>query len=562
MNFLIGAVKGCNVDRLEVWAKSAYACFPNVKKIVICMDAEVPQSFKKLESLNFEIAHAPSPPQKNVDIMKYERHNAIREYLLKNNNPEDVVLTTDTFDVCFQSDPFDWYEKNRKNDLLLGSEGITIENEHWNRRVITKAFGDHINEVLKNDVFCAGVIMGKVSVVTDLMLSVYNFTKYIKNEDSEGVDQGALNVLLGTQYLKNKLQVTTTSENFVVHCAVSGPTELFISWGFKNNYKYDLPKFNDVDVINKDDMPYCIVHQYNRVKEWDKFINNKYRQMPWGNTNTNQVLEPIDTPTTVVANDTATVVCTRVNSSYAGDWNKTLKFTDHDYLLCDVGSGKTPIYNTFNRFIADNVINYTEAHMRKTLKFDKDVSTKHWWNLNGGRNIIWFYPHFRMLYFYLTNPTYKYYWFFDEDVTFPNQSVSEFVSAHSHLHHDCMITYLFSANVTGDVLNMATGMGSFHASDCNWLNHYPGDGDIQNPNITKTYGSYFPLVRLSNKAMQVLLSEHNAGYHGYSEGYVPTVLGHKGLSLYSIYNENSEVKADKNLTVFHRRYLELLWKNV
>lgn len=561
MNILIGAIKHCNVDRLEVWAKSAYAHFPNVKKVVLCLDEVVPTSIKRLENLNFEIVHAPSPPEKNIDVMKYERHNAIRDYLLKNNKPNDVVLTTDTFDVCFQSNPFDWYDKNRTNDLLLGSEGITIENEHWNRRVITKSFGAHINEIVKNDVFCAGIMMGTVSVICDLMLMIYNFTKFIKNEDSEGVDQGALNVILGTHYFKEKLQVTTTSESFVVHCAVSGPTELFIPWGFKNNYKYDLPSFDGKNVVNKDGVPYCIVHQYNRVKEWDKFFNESYKLVKWGNTDIEKQ-EPIIPTQSEVVNDTAIVVCSRVNSSYSGDWNRTLEFTNHDYLLCDVGSGKIPEYNTFNRFVGDNVINYSEKHLRKELNVEGEVSTKHWWNLNGGRNIIWFYPHFRMLYFYLTNPNYKYYWFFDEDVTFPQQPVSEFVAAHSHLHHDCMITYLFTADATGDVLNMAKGMGSYHSHDCNWLTHYPGDGDVQNPNIKKTYGSYFPLVRLSNKAMSALLEEHNNGYHGYSEGYVPTTLAHKGLSLYSIYNENSEVKADKNLIVHHRRYLELIWKHV
>ena len=556
MNLLIGAVKHCGADRLEVWARSAEACFPSVKKVLLCLDEEVPSSLRNLVPLGFEVIHQPSPPQTNIDIMKYERHNAIREYLL-GRSPQDVVLTTDTFDVCFQSDPFAWYEQHRNNDLLLGSEGITIEQEHWNRRVITKGFPLHIGEVLKNDVFCAGVIMGSAEVVADLMLMVYNFTKNVKSEDSEGIDQGALNVILASHHFRNKLQVTTTSENFVVHCAVSGPTELFIPWGFKNAYKYDLPKFDGHAVVNHRNEPYCIVHQYNRVKEWDSFFNTKYRRPDWG-----KILPAIKPQPSSTTDDTAIVVCTRANSSYADDWNRTLRFTDHDYLLCDVGNGKVPEYKTFDRFVADNVINYTEQYMREALNFHSEISTKHWWNQGGGRNAIWFYPHFRMLYFYLTHPNYNYYWFFDEDVTFPQHNLDEFVAAHAHLTHDCMITYLFSTKGSADVLSMTPGMGSYHAADCNWLSHYPGDGDKQNPHITTTYGSYFPLVRLSNKAMRGLWEEHGKGHHGYSEGYVPTTLAHLGQTLYSIYDKNSEVKADKRLVVHHRRYLELLWKHV
>lgn len=285
MNILIGAVKHCNLDRLEVWAKSAYECFPEVKKIILCMDDEIPSNIKKLESLNFEIVHTPSPAQKNIDVMKYERHHAIAKYI-SNYGPTDIILATDTFDVFFQSNPFEWYESNRTNELLIGSEGITIENEHWNRGVISKAFPLDVNGVLKNDVFCAGVIMGTAAVVSDLMSIVYNYTKYIKTEDSEGVDQAALNVLLASNYFKSKLQKTTTTENFVVHCAVSGPTELFIPWGFSRNYKYDLPKFNGTAVVNKDGIPYCVVHQYNRVKEWNNFFDKKYRNFSFTQTPT------------------------------------------------------------------------------------------------------------------------------------------------------------------------------------------------------------------------------------------------------------------------------------
>ena len=34
--------------------------------------------------------------------------------------------------------------------------------------------------------------------------------------------------------------------------------------------------------------------------------------------------------------------------------------------------------------------------------------------------------------------------------------------------------------------------------------------------------------------MKTLVEEHEKGFYGYSEGYVPTILNHKGLKLYSI----------------------------
>jgi hypothetical protein len=104
-------------------------------------------------------------------------------------------------------------------------------------------------------------------------------------------------------------------------------------------------------------------------------------------------------------------------------------------------------------------------------------------------------------------------------------------------------------------------MGSFHAPDYNWLTHYPGIGDKQPEDITEKYGSYFPIVRLSNRALSLLLEKHNQGYYGYSEGYVPTVLNHHGMSLYSIFNTNSKVDLNNDILIHHKNW-EMLWKNV
>jgi hypothetical protein len=62
--------------------------------------------------------------------------------------------------------------------------------------------------------------------------------------------------------------------------------------------------------------------------------------------------------------------------------------------------------------------------------------------------------------------------------------------------------------------------------------------------------------------MKVLVEEHEKGFYGYSEGYVPTTLNHQGLKLYSIFNKESKIAVDESLIAFHRRYLELQWKNL
>jgi hypothetical protein len=61
--------------------------------------------------------------------------------------------------------------------------------------------------------------------------------------------------------------------------------------------------------------------------------------------------------------------------------------------------------------------------------------------------------------------------------------------------------------------------------------------------------------------MRVLWQEHEKGYSGYSEGFVPSVLNYYGMKLYSIFNTESKVAANNNISIHHKNW-EMLWKNV
>jgi hypothetical protein len=548
MNYLIGSIKHCNADRINIWAKSALKhCSGQV--VLLVLDDVVPENISDLSNYGVTIVHNPTVPHPDINISKFERHFYAREYL-KTLEDTDTVLLTDTLDVVFQRDPFQWYSENKNNKLLLTSEGVIHDHEHWNMRGIGNAFTPYVGEIKTRDVFNSGLIMGEIRYVKDLLHFAYSLTINVRPEHTEGIDQPALNIAMLANSLQDITQVTTTSESFAVNCAVAGPTSQFVDWGFDRNYKYDLPSFNENGVSNVNNELYCIVHQYNRIPEWNQFFTDKYKTLVLPKKNFNP--------------STAVVVCTHSNSGYYSDWKNAFKFSSDDYMLCDVGPNNPPIDFILN-FIQDNVVNYTINNLRKSLNFNLEPSDKHWWNNGGGRNIIWFYPHFRMMYFYMLNPNHDYYWFFDDDVTFPDNQLYKFVEKHKSLEHDCMIAYLFGGlnqPIQEGALNMDENMGSYHNHDHNWLTHYPGPGDIHPDNVNEKYGSYFPLVRLSNKALSVLVEEHLNGNYGYSEGYVPTILNHRGLSLYSIYNTNDKVKVDENITVYHRRYLDLIWKHV
>jgi hypothetical protein len=723
MNYLIGSIKHCSKNRIYTWAKSA-SIYCSAKIILLCLDEVLPEDLQDLTDINVEVVHIPTEPQADINISKFERHFVSRKYL-ESLQEGDIILLTDTLDVVFQADPFKWYEQNKTNKVLLTSEGVEHRSESWNMRGIGNAFLPFADEVASRDVINSGIIMGECKYVRDLLLLIYGLTLNIKPEHTEGIDQPALNVTMLADSLREITQITTTSEAFAVNCAVAGPTPQFEPWGFSQSYKYDLPMFNGDNVTNKDNIPYCLVHQYNRVEEWNRFFVEKYKEqftkegarkyhifsenssihwlpfdtkdkvildfgcgrggvtdydeygpiwfkkvgakkiigvdgsqeeinfftestqndktftfiqkmilskadvesileqypevsaikidiegaekefcdidsrylrnvseiaieyhspslkqrslekiLEWGfNLHTIGDFDGSDEhqgvlfarKSVVNSNKTAIAVCTRGNSGFHDDWNRVFNFTPDDYMLCDVSSNQVPPINTTLKYVQDNVVMYNEGNLQNTFNFYLEPSNKHWWNNGGGRNINWFYPHFRMLYFYKVQPDYDYYWFFDDDVTFPENQLYDFVEKHKSLDHDCMITYIFGGlDQENQPLthNMDENMVAYHSTNHNWLSHYPGDGDIQPSEVTEKYGSYFPLVRLSNKAMAILLREHQKGFYGYSEGYVPTILNHYGLKLYSIYNKQSNITLDNNLIVHHRRYHQLQWENL
>lgn len=548
MNYLIGSIKHCEKNRIEAWVKSALKnCECEI--VLLVLDEKIPESILDLEKIGVNIVHTPTGNETDINICKWERHIKVRNFL-KTLKDDDVVILTDTLDVIFQKDAFEWFKKNAKKDIVLTSEGIEHKDEPWNMQSILTDHTEFSDEIKFNEVINSGVILGKPKSVSNLLLHIFTSTKGL---NPESADQPALNVALLSSFIKDNIQIVNSDDNLAIHCAVAGPTNLFYDWGFVNSYKYGLPILIDEIIINeKTKEPFCIVHQYNRVKEWEHFLKNKYEKY-----------EPKLIKNNI--NNTAIVVCSRSNSSYFTDWSNILSFKDNQYMLCDVSNKDIPPVDFILKFNQENFITYTLDNIRNTFSFYKDPSNKHWWNTGGNRNIIWFYPHFRMLYFYKINPNYDYYWFFDEDITFPQNEFDKFINEHSFLDHDCMITYLFgnlNQIVQRDTLEMDYNMGSYHNHDYHWLNHYPGDGDKQPEDLNETYGSYFPIVRLSNKAMKILLKEHENGFCGYSEGYVPSILNYNKLSLYSIYGKDSKIKVNPNIIIHHRRYLELEWKNV
>jgi hypothetical protein len=229
-------------------------------------------------------------------------------------------------------------------------------------------------------------------------------------------------------------------------------------------------------------------------------------------------------------------------TSYIGWWTYFKNKEDVFYI----------VDNSKNKPINYNAFLYTENDIRNNFNFKKDVSRGHYWNHAGNRNIIWFYAYLRMINFYIANPNYEYYWFFDDDVSCDNWD--EFLNGFQNDDSDFLSYFLFkNSNVEG-YPEIPKADHRMHSKGL-WFQRFPGHGDELSPEIKDYFGSFFAIVRYSNKAMQELVNITKNGFSGYGEGFVPSYLASRNLKMNTIFNP------DNTSNYFNQKIANIKHKN-
>jgi len=193
---------------------------------------------------------------------------------------------------------------------------------------------------------------------------------------------------------------------------------------------------------------------------------------------------------------------------------------------------------------------YNEASLRKDLNFPYNVSKMHFWNSIGNRNIIWFYAYLRMLNFFKQNQNFDYYWFFDDDVTCNDW---DGLFNDSKYDSDFLSFFCFKKD---DVKSqpLVPYIDDSTYSRQGWFNRFPGNQDTLPSDLKEYFGSFFPVVRFSNKALKVLLQTNDANLYGYGEGFTPSILNYNNLVLDTLYlPDNTSRHFDINkINILHK----------
>jgi hypothetical protein len=173
------------------------------------------------------------------------------QYLVENQLEYNRVINTDIRDIVFQYNPSDWLDKNFTKNILGPCEEVLYKNQDWNINNSIRSFGPYIYEyILKENFVCnAGSFATKFESFKNIAIIDY----LMSNNTGVNADQAGFNILLNL--FKNEVQIARMSDGWAFQAGgVKNPKDYY---EFKNNI-----------VVNRENgVPYCILHQYDRIPE-------------------------------------------------------------------------------------------------------------------------------------------------------------------------------------------------------------------------------------------------------------------------------------------------------
>lgn len=274
-NLIIGAATGYDYDQLKPWVESINeVCSDNVDKVLIVGNITQETRMKLVEQ-DFELVDMPNIGNIPIHVGRFL---AIYEYLKDEYQNYEFIVTTDVKDVYFQSDPFAWLKQEflpgYMYKIVAGSESMLYKDEAWGNENLLQTYGLYIHNLFKdNEIYNVGVLGGRSEYMKDLVFNI--FTNAI-NRPIPIVDQAVFNVLIQTQPYKDVVYFAKQSDGWACQAGTTvDPSKIE---QFRPLLTEEEPSFKDGIVYTSKNKPFCIVHQYDRVPEWKKHIQEKYNQ--------------------------------------------------------------------------------------------------------------------------------------------------------------------------------------------------------------------------------------------------------------------------------------------
>jgi hypothetical protein len=279
-SLIIGAITNYDFDKVSPWVKSINESGFVGDKVMVVFSASM-ETVEHLVNHDFKVVVVGQEnAEKNAFVHKshlpihVERFFHIYNILKSNYKQYDYVVTTDVKDIIFQSNPIDWLKENLDGKkLVAGSEALQYKNEPWGDENLLQTYGDYFYQQFRDcEIYNVGTLGGDAEYMKDLCLNIFLSAV---NRPIPIVDQAVFNVLIQTQPFKDVVKFAKQRDGWACQAGTTVDPSKIDS--FIPHLLEEKPDFIDGVVYTSTGGKFCIVHQYDRVPEWRKIIEARYK---------------------------------------------------------------------------------------------------------------------------------------------------------------------------------------------------------------------------------------------------------------------------------------------
>ena len=275
-DLIIGCSTNYDWPKLKYWVNSINKSGFEGDKVLILMNCDKDTVLKVIEA-GFQVVAFKQDEQDNLVYQSNmpvhtERFIHIYDYIRK-KGPYRFVVTTDVKDVVFQKNPMAYLEEHCSvNNLVFSSESMKYKDEPWGNQNLLETYGEFVHGIYKeNEIYNVGVLGGRGDAMQALAINIFtNCT----NRPIPICDQSTFNFMISQKPYTDTSKYAKSEDGWA--CQLGTTADPSKIEQFKPYLLEEQPILKDGEITTSTGNPYYIVHQYDRVPEWKKIIEERF----------------------------------------------------------------------------------------------------------------------------------------------------------------------------------------------------------------------------------------------------------------------------------------------
>ena len=275
-DLIIGTSTNYDWDKLKYWVNSINQSGFEGDKVLILLNCDK-ETVKKVSLAGFTVVGAMQDAEGNLVYnspipVHVERFLHMHNFL--KTRDYRYIITTDVKDVVFQKNPVDYLKTvlNGDKDYVFASESMKYKDEPWGDQNLFETYGNYIYDNWKNnEIYNVGVLAGHGDAIRDLFISIFAAAM---SRPIKICDQSTFNFMISTAPFRRCSAYMKSEDAWAAQLGTTADPSKIDQ--FRPNLLEPSPKMVGDEVTTSTGIPFTIVHQYDRVPEWRKIIEEKY----------------------------------------------------------------------------------------------------------------------------------------------------------------------------------------------------------------------------------------------------------------------------------------------